>query len=182
MSTEEIKNYVGTTCLLPAELIVNVNGKTFGYAFDASDPEEVSWKYRVLKSSNPACITDAQLTAILKSRGIVIAKWKRWVGVSVGLLTIEPTASSGGKPLQAECEARPEIVLAPPSPAAPTPQSPSSGQPASTPTPSPAHAPEAQKPYTKSAQPPPGLPEQKEPTVTPAKAKPKKIIMDEPSF
>lgn len=113
----EIVNHEGTTCLLPKP--ETANGIVYPFAFDAVQPNEKSWSYRLCASRDPSSLTNETLTQLLgTSRQPLRADWEEQVGHAVGWITIyaPPPAGSKGSPQgrRARFEQGPEIELAPP--------------------------------------------------------------------
>lgn len=106
-----IINHGGSTSLLskPAE----AGGKYFPFHFQAVQPKDRSWSYRLLPPTSPQQLTEAQLIELLQADGSTLrADWEEQVGHPVGFITIYlPKKDGGTGSQQARFEQGPELGM-----------------------------------------------------------------------
>jgi hypothetical protein len=105
----------GTMCLLPKPVVSDKYVYPFG--FNPAQPGVEPMHYRVLRSSDPTCLTSEQLATMLTAaRRPLNAIWEEQVGHEVGWLTIYSFRQCSGTadPYRVYLEQGPGVELAQP--------------------------------------------------------------------
>jgi hypothetical protein len=112
----KMTKYVGITCLL--KKAIEANGKKYPFAFDSDMPEDLHTAYRLIKTSDPAALTDAALTALLarSKRAHLLADLEYNEGHPLSWITIYPeteggSGSAGGGGLRGQFEKGPDLEM-----------------------------------------------------------------------
>jgi hypothetical protein len=140
--------YIGVTRLLiqPKE----ANGKKYPFGFDSDMPSVMRTSYRLVTTSDPHALTDASLTAMLKSnkRSKLLADLEHNEGHPLSWITIYPEGSSGSGAnndgVRAQFEQGPSLEISK-SPLAPS-KEPSAPEPTKAPPPPPPEPPKRSGP------------------------------------
>ena len=115
-----IKNIIhhGTVCLAPE--LVESDGKTFRFLFEACSPEADEWNFRMLRGNGESAeLRDERLSKLLERHSSLRAIHDEIPGHDVGLLTVFVPRDGGGFQKESgEAEIGPELLFSLKDPAA----------------------------------------------------------------
>ena len=91
---------------------VEASGKTYPFLFTAIEPDTRRWPYRLIPSTNPEHLTEAQLAELFQRREVLRADWEEQEGHPLGLITIYlPPEDGASGARQARFDLGPELTL-----------------------------------------------------------------------